>query len=257
MSSTLFCAEVNDVDMRSGMPAIAGDRMSESFWSRSAFLALRVRVSCCCCLLLQVALHVGPDCRQQLQGAFLDLAVAAVNGDGDVAAALLLAFPDMAAALGHQEAAVILVPVMLELLHTRLVRTSRRCRPFAPCAYSLACACAKFETVVMRVRTSSTVVCLQRHMAWRATEAGAARLTLPTGAVFLQDALTPVLSMTLLNSVSALAPELRICLLQTLPSMALQIGEARSQLMKGSYDWAWEFFSSTISTVSALSGADS
>lgn len=73
---------------------------------------------------MQVALHVGPDSWQQLQGAFLDLAVAAVNGDSDVAAALLLAFPDLAAALGHEEATVILVPVMLELLHTRLVRAS-------------------------------------------------------------------------------------------------------------------------------------
>jgi hypothetical protein len=52
-------------------------------------------------------------------------------------------------------------------------------------------------------------------------------LTLPTVTVCLQDALTPVLSMTLLDIVSALAPELRICLLQTLPNMALQIGEAR------------------------------
>lgn len=68
-----------------------------------------------------MALHAGPDCWQQLQGAFLELAVAAVNGDCDVAAALLLAFPDLSAALGHQEAATILVPVVLELLHTRLV----------------------------------------------------------------------------------------------------------------------------------------
>jgi hypothetical protein len=93
----------------------------------SAFRALCVMFFFVAVGMLQVALHVGPDCWQQLQSAFLDLAVAAVNGDCDVAAALLLSFPDLAAALGHQEAAVILVPVMLELLHTRLVRTFQRC----------------------------------------------------------------------------------------------------------------------------------
>jgi hypothetical protein len=44
----------------------------------------------------------------------------------------------------------------------------------------------------------------------------------------LQDAVTPVLSVMLLDIVSALAPELRICLLQMLPSMALQIGRGRA-----------------------------
>lgn len=53
-------------------------------------------------------------------------------------------------------------------------------------------------------------------------------LTDPAVVVGLQDALTPVLSKTLLDIVSALAPELRICLLQTLPNMALQIGKAPS-----------------------------
>jgi hypothetical protein len=47
--------------------------------------------------------------------------VAAVNGDCNVAAALLLAFPELSEALGHQEAATILVPVVLELLHTHMV----------------------------------------------------------------------------------------------------------------------------------------
>lgn len=71
----------------------------------------------------QVALHTGPTVWQQhLQGAFVQLSAAALcGGDSDVAASLLLAFPDLAAALGHEEAATILVPVVLELLHTRLV----------------------------------------------------------------------------------------------------------------------------------------
>jgi hypothetical protein len=44
------------------------------------------------------------------------------------------------------------------------------------------------------------------------------------GFTMLQDALTPVLSVLLVDIVSALAPELRICLLQMLPNVALQIG---------------------------------
>ena len=72
-----------------------------------------------------MVLHAGRDCWQHLQHAFLELAVAAVNGDCNVAAALLLAFPDLSAALGHAEATHILVPVVLELLHTRLVSGRR------------------------------------------------------------------------------------------------------------------------------------
>jgi hypothetical protein len=67
-------------------------------------------------------LAAGPGCWRHLQHAYLHLATAAVNGGADVAAALLLAFPDLAAALGHEANTAVLVPVVLELLHTQLVR---------------------------------------------------------------------------------------------------------------------------------------
>lgn len=40
----------------------------------------------------------------------------------------------------------------------------------------------------------------------------------------LQDATTPVLAVLLLEIVSALPPDLRICLLQLLPNLVLQMG---------------------------------
>jgi len=88
-----------------------------------------VNVACHClpaCLFVgcpQVAVHAGPESWPHLQGAFLELAVAAVNGHQEVAAALLLSFPDLVTALGHPESSNIVVPVMLELLHTHLVGT--------------------------------------------------------------------------------------------------------------------------------------
>lgn len=49
--------------------------------------------------------------------------------------------------------------------------------------------------------------------------------TLPlSAAASLQDATTPVLAVMLLEIVSALPPDLRICLLQLLPNLVLQMG---------------------------------
>jgi hypothetical protein len=70
---------------------------------------------------LQVARHVGGNHWPLLQPAYISLAAAAVAGDADVAAALLLGFPDLAAALGPGPTRAVLVPVMLELLHSQLV----------------------------------------------------------------------------------------------------------------------------------------
>jgi hypothetical protein len=70
---------------------------------------------------MQVARHVGGSHWPLLQPAYISLAAAAVAGDADVAAALLLGFPDLAAALGPGPTRAVLVPVMLELLHNQLV----------------------------------------------------------------------------------------------------------------------------------------
>lgn len=110
-------------------------------------------------LLLKVARHVGSSCWPLLHPAFLHLAAAAVAGDADIAAALLLSFPDLAAALGPGPTRAVLVPVVLELLHGQL------------------------------------------------------------------EQLAPVLSVTLYDVTAALPADLRICLLQLLPSLAIQPGE--------------------------------
>jgi hypothetical protein len=65
---------------------------------------------------------VGLEGWPVLQPAYLSLAAAAaVGGDSDIAAALLLSFPDMAAALGEGPTRTLLVPVIMELLHSQLV----------------------------------------------------------------------------------------------------------------------------------------
>jgi hypothetical protein len=102
--------------------AAGGQQQQQHKAPQAAAGTAGAELPCACALHIgKVALHSGPTCWQQLQGAFLELAAAAVHGDCNVAAALLLAFPDLSAALGHQEAATILVPVVLELLHTQLV----------------------------------------------------------------------------------------------------------------------------------------
>jgi hypothetical protein len=107
--------------------AAGGQQLQQQKPPQAAAGTAGAELPCACALHIgKVALHAGPTCWQQLQGAFLELAAAAVHGNCNVAAALLLAFPDLSAALGHQEAATILVPVVLELLHTQLVSEAVR-----------------------------------------------------------------------------------------------------------------------------------
>ncbi|WIA28115.1 hypothetical protein OEZ86_010692 [Tetradesmus obliquus] len=116
-----------------------------------------VRLPLACAFHLgKVARHVGGSHWPVLQPAYISLAAAAVAGDADVAAALLLGFPDLAAALGPGPTRAVLVPVMLELLHGQL------------------------------------------------------------------ELLAPVLSVMLYDITAALPGDLRICLLQLLPSLAIQ-----------------------------------
>jgi hypothetical protein len=72
-----------------------------------------------------------------LQPAYISLAAAAVAGDADVAAALLLGFPDLAAALGPGPTRAVLVPVMLELLHSQLVRRVMLCLLHLKCVITV------------------------------------------------------------------------------------------------------------------------
>lgn len=83
--------------------------------------------------------------------------------------------------------------------------------------HSIVCWCANLQSTFIHILLSFAFT---DHGALHLFSAGFA-----TG--LAQDTLALVLSVTVLDVLAALAPELRICLLQMLPSVVLQTGQSR------------------------------